>query len=91
MAARTARYILSGFLKFHLGFGRVDIDINGRGRKGDEEDDDGKLVAGEDTAIGIQNGFIDHPIFDKALVDIEDRWTPHFFLKGMGDWQTPIF
>jgi hypothetical protein len=49
----------------------VDIHIDVRWREGDEKDDDRELMAGEDMPIGLQNGLINHPVFDKALVDIE--------------------
>jgi len=58
-------------LKFHFGLGRVNIHINRRWGKDDEEDDHGKLVAGQDMAIGVQNSLINYPVLDKALVDIK--------------------
>ena len=49
----------------------MDIHVDSRGREGNEKDDGRKLVAGEGIAIGIQDGFINCPIFYKSLIDIK--------------------
>jgi hypothetical protein len=60
----------------------VDIHIDERRRKGDEENDDRELVRWKDMSIGIQHGSINYSVLDKALVHIKVNALRIPFRKG---------
>jgi len=49
----------------------MDIHVNGRRRDIDEKDNNRELIAEEGMPIGIHNSSINHPVFDKPLIDVE--------------------